>query len=273
MKYWLACFLAILLTICSCLFAVDKLFPHKNIPKLDLFINGEIKTVDTEEFALRVLLAQGENCESFENKKALAVAGRSCGVYISTFGCKHDDFDVCDDKSCCFALVDPLNANEAFLAECVSAVEETKGLCLYNENLPAMALFSLCNGSGSENCTQFPYNTAVGESKACDIHKKEAFADYSVLREAVDCDKDQILNNSLVVYKENRKCEFVILGGKRFEGEDFRNLLNLESNEFVLTFQEDKFKAETIGIGNGFGLSICGGEALAKEGKSFEEIG
>lgn len=272
MKYWLIYFLCVVIITGGVVFAADRLVEKEEIPSLSVFSGGEIREMSVEKFVLRLLLAEGQNCESFQSKKALAVAARSCGVYLSLFGCKHDGFDACDDGGCCFYLGDPMEADDEFLAECVLAAEETKGLCLTYENLPAMALFSRCHGSGSLDCGDFTYLTAVGEEEPCQEHQKEFSAEYDPLCEKMGCEKEAIVSNSVLVYGDNRKCSFGVIGGRYMTAEEISEALGIKSREFVLTFENDRINVKSFGVGNGFGLSVCGCQRLAEEGFDFEKI-
>lgn len=272
MKYWLIYFLCISLTVGGSLFAADRLFEKNEVPALSVLIDSEICEISAEEFAVRVLIALGDGCKEAENKKAVAVAARSCAAYIARFGCKHDGFDLCDDGNCCFALGDPFYTEADFLAECVDAVKETHGLCLTFDSTPAMALFSPCNGSGGVDCKEFPYIIAVAEKERCNLHITERAVDYSFLETELDCGKEEIISNSALIYDDNQKCRFAILGGKYFEGSHIKDLLNLESEEFTLALEADCVTAKSYGVGNGLGLSVCGGDRLARKGFCFEDI-
>lgn len=272
MKYWLIYFLCVAVITGGVPIAADRLLEKESVPSLSVLCGGEICEMSAEEFALRVLLAEGQDCEGLQAKKALAVAARSCGVYLSLFGCKHDGFDLCDDGNCCFYLGDPMKAQERFLAECVSAVEETKGICLTYDDLPAMALFSKCHGSGSRDCPDFTYLTAVSEEELCQEHKREFTADYTALCEKTGCAKEEIISNSALVYEVNRKCRFAIIGGKYLSAEEISDVLGTKGLEFALTFEENRINGESFGVGSGFGLSVCGCERLGQEGFDFEKI-
>ncbi len=272
MKLWLIYFLCVTFIVAGVSFGMDKLVEQPDLPEISVSVKGEITQMTVEEFTLRVLLAEGQVLEHKEAKKALAVSARSCGMYLSLFGCKHDDFDACDNGDCCFNLGDPTLADIEFLEECVIAARETFGLCLSFENIPAMALFSLCNGSGSVDCREFGYITAVKEEETCQIHTKESVLDFAVFQEIAGCEKEELTKNSVVVYNENQKCDFAVLGGKYIKGEELSKALSAHSREFIVSFGEDGIHTSVYGVGNGFGLSLCGSEQKAKNGWNFEEI-
>ncbi|MBE6691874.1 MAG: hypothetical protein E7586_00890 [Ruminococcaceae bacterium] len=272
MKPWIIYFLCVTIMVTGVSFGMDKLVEQPDLPTISVSVKGEITQMTAEEFTLRVLLAEGTELRHKESKKALAVAARSCGTYLSLFGCKHDDFDVCDNGDCCFNLGDPTLAERDYLEKCLIATQETLGLCLTFENLPAMALFSLCNGSGSIDCPEFSYITAVKEEETCQLHTKESVLDFAVLQEIAGCERDELTQNSVLVYKDNNKCDFAILGGKYIKAEELSKALSTDSGEFALEFTDDGIHTLVYGVGKGFGLSICGSEKKAESGWDFKEI-
>ena len=272
MKYLIIYFLCVAIVVSGTFVATDRLVEQPDLPTISVSLKGKITQMTVEEFTLRVLLAEGSSLEHIEAKKAFAVSARSCGMYLSLFGCKHDDFDACDNGDCCFNLGDPTLANVDFLEKCAVATQETQGIYLTFDGLPAMALFSLCNGSGSVDCAEFEYITAVKEDGVCEIHTKESSLDFSVLEEIAGCERDELAENSVIVYNDNKKCEFAVLGGKYIKAEELSKALSTHSREFVVNFAEDGIHTKTFGVGNGFGLSLCGSEKKAKSGWNFEEI-
>ncbi len=51
-----------------------------------------------------------------------------------------------------------------------------------------------------------------------------------------------------------------------------RTLLGLRSTNFNFTIEGDTIKFTVIGYGHGVGMSQTGADALAKQGKNYEEI-
>lgn len=62
------------------------------------------------------------------------------------------------------------------------------------------------------------------------------------------------------------------LGNKSFTGEEFRNIMGLNSSNFYFDEIEDKVRITCKGYGHGVGMSQYGANAMALEGKTYEEI-
>lgn len=61
-------------------------------------------------------------------------------------------------------------------------------------------------------------------------------------------------------------------GNKVITGLEFRTVLNLRSANFEIEFSDKSFRITTKGYGHGVGLSQYGANAMALQGKSYEEI-
>ena len=271
MKKLLLYFFAMFLALSSIYnFAQEK--KSDNLPRIEISENGERAVMTIEDYTFRALLIHGNQCESFETKKALAVALRSCGVYFSVYGLKHSDFDACTDANCCLRLGKEENFGEEYVSACRNAVSETKGEILTFEDFPAMGLFCLCGGSGTGHCEEFPYVSAVPEGEVCEIHKSEKTFTFSELETFFGKTKEELKSNSFIAYSKNKKCAFGVFGGSVFQKEELKKILNTESPEFEIKWTADGCRIYTNGIGNGFGLNLCSAEKLGKNGKSCYDI-
>ncbi len=266
MRNWILMFLALFVSILFIPLLANSASKENESAKLTVFEEGEIFETDIEDYALRVLLGEGDVCESLESKKALAVSARTLGAYFSVFGCKHEDFSACADGSCCLTLGNPNDANEDFLEDCKTAVLETRGEILTLDNLPTLALFCFCSGSGTAQSDEFLYLTPTKRANKCEKHLFSQVFDKEGAFESVT-DK-----NSFAVYTENEKCDFLILNGKKLSALDLITETGIHSTEFKIWIDDGKILAETSGVGHGFGLDLCGSEEMAKNGSNYKEI-
>ncbi len=236
---------------------------------VNISFGGEIIEMDTEEYALRVLLAESEICKSDEAKKALSVAARSVGAYFSLFGCKHEDFDACADGDCCIRLADISKFKKEEIDAAKAIVKSTYGESLVAESCPALALFTLCSGSSTRQSDIFSYLTPVARKAKCVLHKTEI--EYTVAelysRLGVDSGKEESF-----IYDDNGKCKLGFVGGRLFSGEDIASRLGLKSNELFVTVESEKVIAVSYGVGHGYGLDLCNASELASAGKGYREI-
>lgn len=276
MKNWLLYFFAVLVIAAAVPFAAEKATVSDPVPRITVLCGSEVKELSAEEFALCVLVAEGDSLPSFEAKKALAVAARSLASYIDFNGYKHSDFDLCSDPECCVALADPGQAEKTLLDECESAVAETRGEVLEFERLPAAALFTYCAGSGTRDNDEFEYLCAVAEDERCERHGNELKIDYPALSQAIPglsaCTPEELVQNSFIAYDASGKCSFGVFNGACISAETLASSLSLPSAEFKILFDDEDAVITCFGEGSGFGLNLCGAERMAESGKSFAEI-
>lgn len=62
------------------------------------------------------------------------------------------------------------------------------------------------------------------------------------------------------------------VGNLELAGVEVRSILGLRSTNFEFTIDGDDIKFSVIGYGHGVGMSQTGADALAKQGKNYEEI-
>ena len=60
--------------------------------------------------------------------------------------------------------------------------------------------------------------------------------------------------------------------GKKINGSDIRQALDLRSSNFTVVYQNEKFIFEVIGYGHSLGLSQYGAHYMAMQGKTYKEI-
>ena len=70
-------------------------------------------------------------------------------------------------------------------------------------------------------------------------------------------------DNGIRIYK---------IGNKELSGVEARKVFNLKSAKFDVSINGDLIKFSVNGYGHGVGLSQCGSDSLAKQGKNYAEI-
>ena len=85
---------------------------------------------------------------------------------------------------------------------------------------------------------------------------------------------EEPVENQINMYKRDKVGHILSLtvGNKTISGEEFRQLLELPSSNFTMQAADRKIRFLCKGQGHGLGLSQYGGNVLAKEGKSYQEI-
>lgn len=64
----------------------------------------------------------------------------------------------------------------------------------------------------------------------------------------------------------------VLVGNVSFSGNQIRNLFDLKSSTFEVTYEDENFIFTTKGFGHGVGMSQYGANSLADQGNSYEKI-
>lgn len=62
------------------------------------------------------------------------------------------------------------------------------------------------------------------------------------------------------------------IGNKVLTGNEVRTIFGLKSTKFEVSIDGDVIHFFVLGYGHGVGLSQCGSDSLAKQGKTCEEI-
>lgn len=62
------------------------------------------------------------------------------------------------------------------------------------------------------------------------------------------------------------------IGNKLLTGNEVRKIFQLKSTKFSISIDKDDIFFSVLGYGHGVGLSQCGSDSLAKQGKNCEEI-
>ena len=61
-------------------------------------------------------------------------------------------------------------------------------------------------------------------------------------------------------------------GGKTFSGRALREVLNLRSANFTITYKDGAFEIKCLGYGHGVGMSQYGADFMARQGSGYKEI-
>ncbi len=270
MKYWIAYFLVFAVSVSAMPLLAQRSAAGQVEQTVTVSKNGEITEMTVDEYVISALITQAADIESIECVKALAVALRSVALSCSLYGCKHEDFALCDSGDCCIALGNAGDTDESRMALLKTACEETKGELMTYRAMPAMALFTRCASKGTNESAEFPYLVSVGESDVCEIHITE--------REiAIDGEVAELLGNieadpPYFVYGENDKCVLAIINGKTADVREIQKLFSLPSNEFVCEISESTLFVKCRGYGHGCGLNLCGAEKMAENGLDYRKI-
>lgn len=258
-----------------------------------LMENGEIKEIALDEYLYGVLSAEMPASYEKEALKAQAIVARTYTMYKILKDKKHENSDICSSYTCCQAWIDEENKKEKwkekyeeYNEKIKSAVDETKGKIITYENAPINALFHANSGGKTELPINvwggnYPYFAVVetsgeeaysGYSSEVEFSKedlknkiKEQYEDFEIDYTKEDCIK-------ILEYTESGRIKNIKIGNKELSGVTLRACLGLKSSNFEYEILENSVKFKVIGYGHGVGLSQSGSDALARNGKTADEI-
>lgn len=171
---------------------------------------------------------------------------------------------------------------------CQNAAKATEGLILTFEGKPIEVLWHYMSGGmtrdGEENClTAVPYYKVRICKK--DILKKSYSQKliYDKRRFAQILQKELNLRGALPedafgfyeiqsVKDQAGYVKYVVCGTEQIDGGQFADAFGLPSPAFDISFEEQNVCFQVKGEGHGFGMSLCGADELAEEGKDFMQI-
>ena len=231
-----------------------------------------------------------------EALKAQAAVARTYTIYkIVSNQKKHGEADICDSSDCCQAWIskeDRLarwdeNIRQSNWDKIVSVVNSTQGKIITYNSEPINAFFH----SNSGGTTEIPLNVWGGSNypylQTVQTSGEEEYSQYS---SEVNLTKEEFKEKIKQKYTEiqidfnaqdcvqikektqSGRVKTLKIGNIEIAGVEARTILGLRSTNFDFKIEEDKIIFKVIGYGHGVGMSQTGADALAKQGKNYEEI-
>lgn len=268
-----------------------------------LYIVEEKKTVtlELEEYLVGVLAAEMPANFHLEALKAQAVAARTFTVRrmkcFGGAGSRHNrEADFSDDPADGQAWLDTRDLKEkwgikygANLNKIRQAVSETSGLLAYYDGHPIEAIYHSTCGGRTESAVdvwgrQYPY--LVGVPCDLDSHAPRYRATLRIpLKKVAEALKmstpptratttgfQGALNIRVLEQTITGRVQKLSVNGAEVNGEQFRQILGLNSPRFRHAVSGQELVITTIGYGHGVGLCQYGADGMAKTGKTFQDI-
>lgn len=247
--------------------------------------SGEAEQMDLESYLEGVVLAEMPADFELEALKAQAVVARTYTCRRMNQG-KHENASVCTDSNCCqgFRKIEDYigqgGSNEA-VDRIRKAVRETSGDVLTYQGQLIDATYFSCSGGFTEDAVavwgkDVPYLQSVespGEEEA------PRFSDELCLSAQELADKLGVDGSGPLsewfgerTRTEGGGVDTIEICGETFTGKDLRSKLGLRSTAFDVEVQGDTVLFETRGFGHRVGMSQYGAEAMAQDGKNYQEI-
>lgn len=245
-----------------------------------------IENVPLEDYIVGVVAAEMPADFDIEALKAQALAARTFTVNHLLENDENADYDITDTvQHQVYKSDEELrkqwgSAYEENIEKISSAVKATAGEILTYQDDPIMpAFFSMSNGytENSEDYweSKLPYLRSVESPWETDNPKflsQETFSK-AELEKLLSINLGGGAENNLVIArKDSGRVDKLTVGGHSFTGREVREKLGLRSSDFSVKQNNGHFIFTTKGYGHGVGMSQYGADAMAKEGKNYEEI-
>ena len=175
---------------------------------------------------------------------------------------------------------------ENYLEKAGQAVDSTDGMVLKYDGTLIDATYFACSGGMTEDAVEVwgrevPYLHSVaspGEENAGSYHSRTEFSPEAVAQAVRSLAPDAAFaeDPALWIGAAQRTAGDGIrtleLGGAVLTGMQLRNLFDLSSTKFTLSWDGENFCFDVYGAGHRVGLSQCGAQAMALAGAGAEQI-
>ena len=261
--------------------------------QIKVYLNEEerICSIPLEKYVAGVVASEMPAGFHHEALGAQAVAARSYALFKSQLysgeGClMHPGADVCSSPGCCQGYRDP---GGDIYKNAIKAAKDTENLIVTFRNHPIRALYHACSGGHTENAENV-FSQALAYLRGVPSPGEEGYERYenrknmhiTDLIEAFSDDEnivfymDYPLSEQLETLSltDTGRVQEIRIGLNRVPGTEFRKKTGIDSLFFQMEFDDENESVAfyTRGYGHGVGLSQAGAQAMALEGRTFEEI-
>lgn len=256
--------------------------------------DGSVEALPLDEYLWGVAAAEMPASFRSEALKAQVVCARTyCVHQRQNAPDKHPDADVCTDFTCCQAYLTREQAAQSWGGEAgrytdkiAAAVRDTDGLlCLYDGQPIDAVFFSSSAGRTSAAAevwgADVPYLAAVDSPEGEEVPGWRTVVTFPAAEFAArfqtSCPQADF-SGAAGTWIQNMTTDSsgavktVTIGGVEVTGGQARTILGLRSTHFTVEVNETEVTFYVTGYGHGVGLSQYGANALAGEGKNFQEI-
>jgi len=262
--------------------------------------NQQVIQMELEEYVKGVVAAEMPGEFHIEALKAQAVASRTYAISRSlNYQEGHPDHieaPLCTGIHCqAYLTLEELNAihakgwEEKYWSKIEEAVNSTKGLVLYHNDEIIEPLYHSTSGGMTEDAldvfaVDLPYLKAVESPFEEDAPRfrsvvtmtGDEFVD-KLRRKypGANITKENLSDKiKLVERTKSGRIKKLAIDGTVINGREIRELFELNSTNFTITYnpKTNIVDIETIGYGHGVGMSQWGANGMAKNDKNYQEI-
>lgn len=255
-----------------------------------------VEELNLDDYILGVVSAEMPATFEQEALNAQAIVARTYTIYVAEHNNgKHDNADICDDFTCCQAWIakdDRLarwdeDKREENWKKIEQAVYSTVGKVITYNGEVIDAFFHSNSGGKTEEVSNVWGGTNLPYLQSVETAGEDAYSQYASEVTLSKAEFDEKIKNShsdflidyaeeecikILEYTQGDRVKTIKIGNLELSGVEVRSLLGLRSANFTVEIGEDNIKFSVKGYGHGVGLSQTGADALAKQGKNYEDI-
>ncbi|MEG2457621.1 MAG: stage II sporulation protein D [Bacilli bacterium] len=288
-KYYIISAFLILLLFPLTIFSYNKnkkisILPSEpeHTKEVNLLDKNEIKKLKLEEYIVGVVACEMPASFNEEALKAQSISARTYALYKMDGSREYDLVSTKDDQ--CYITQEEMknkwkNGYTKYYNKVLEAVNSTKDKIMIYQGKPIKAFyFSTSNGYTEDVKNVFgeeiEYLVSVespNEEQTTHFNDNKTFTIKDFLSK-LSIDATLIKKIDILGYSKTNRVNEIIVNDKKFKGTKFRQLLNLNSTDFKITYDKNNIYINTVGYGHGVGMSQYGANAMAIKGKTYEEI-
>ncbi|MDU6985695.1 MAG: stage II sporulation protein D [Terrisporobacter othiniensis] len=273
---------------------IDKDSPIINVYNVS---KNKIEKIDIEEYLYGVLSSEMPSTFDEEALKAQAIAARTYVIYKmeNNITSGHKNSAVCTNSAHCQAYTSyddlkKIKGEDWIKSDYVKvkkAVDDTKGQIVSYEEKAILPLYFSTSSGKTENSkdvfsTQYPYLVSVDSpyeenspkySTTYSIKKSKFIKYIKNIYPQINISLDKLDKEVSIVDRTDGGCVKIIeVGNVKISGTDMRKILNLNSANFTINYNNDEMNFTVKGYGHGVGMSQWGADGMAKKGYKYYDI-
>ena len=262
---------------------------NTNFEKIKVLKDGEILEYNIKEYLFGVLAAEMPALYEEEALKAQAVAAYTFALYKKTTGATQD-YDISSEPETAQCFITRTEAcarwgtkAQEYTSKLDRCIASVLGQTITYDNQPIFAAYHAMSAGITNSCKDvwgkdLPYLKSVNSNSdtlADNFLTEVAFSPEDLSEKLKDFHLAENLSQDCFSEVNRNSSGYVTslkYCGKEILGSDIRKALNLRSCNFEISFTDNLFKFTVKGYGHGVGMSQTGANAMAKQGKTYEEI-
>ena len=251
---------------------------------LEDYIVGVVSSEMPAAFDIEAIKAQAVAARTFYFSKRLQKCPKAKGAEI----CNTTHCQVYMSKEKRFSEWGNASKAEEYWNKICEAVEATKGQVLvYDNSIVKYPQFFSTSWGKTEDAKEvfsndIPYLKSIDSPGEENSKKYETNKDIKISEfirivnrnypKAKLSTSNVQYNTSVISRTESGAVKEIKIGGEVISGIDFRKMFDLNSANFKIAFNNKTISISCKGYGHGVGMSQFGADAMAKEGKKYDEI-